>query len=87
MKDIQKMIKVKKPHELVLLVLLVIYIVFDVQVPQQMKGIFGNAFGIVAVCLVSMYVFAKCNKTLGVLGIVATYFLIKRCKSKFFAIH
>ena len=78
MKEIRSLLKVKKAHELVLLALLVFYIVIDVHTPEPLNSVFGSVYGNVAVCLASIYLFIKCNKTVGVIAMIAAYYLVKR---------
>lgn len=67
----------KSKHHLVLTILLCVFIVFDIQVPNAVANMVDNPIGKVAVaalalCLLSM------NTLLGVIGLVAAYVLIQR---------
>ena len=67
----------KSNHHLVLTILLCVFIVFDIQVPNALADMIDNPIGKVAVaalalCLLSM------NTLLGVIGLVAAYVLIQR---------
>ena len=67
----------KSKHHLVLTILLCVFIVFDIQVPDALANMVDNPIGKIAVaalalCLLSM------NTLLGVIGLVAAYVLIKR---------
>ena len=67
----------KSKHHLVLTILLCVFIVFDIQVPDALANMVDNPIGKVAVaalalCLLSM------NTLLGVIGLVAAYVLIQR---------
>ena len=67
----------KSNHHLVLTILLCVFIVFDIQVPDALANMVDNPIGKVAVaalalCLLSM------NTLLGVIGLVAAYVLIQR---------
>ena len=67
----------KSNHHLVLTILLCVFIVFDIQVPNVSVDMVDNPIGKVAVaalalCLLSM------NTLLGVIGLVAAYVLIQR---------
>ena len=67
----------KSNHHLVLTILLCVFIVFDIQVPNALANMIDNPIGKIAVsalalCLLSM------NTLLGVIGLVAAYVLIQR---------
>ncbi len=67
----------KNKHHLVLTILLCVFIVFDIQVPDALANMVDNPIGKIAVaalalCLLSM------NTLLGVIGLVAAYVLIQR---------
>ena len=67
----------KSKHHLVLTILLCVFIVFDIQVPNALANMVDNPIGKIAVaalalCLLSM------NTLLGVIGLVAAYVLIQR---------
>ena len=67
----------KSNHHLVLTILLCVFIVFDIQVPDALANMVDNPIGKIAVaalalCLLSM------NTLLGVIGLVAAYVLIQR---------
>ena len=67
----------KSNHHLVLTILLCVFIVFDIQVPNALANMVDNPIGKVvvaalALCLLSM------NTLLGVIGLVAAYVLIQR---------
>ena len=67
----------KNKHHLVLTILLCVFIVFDIQVPNALANMVDNPIGKIAVaalalCLLSM------NTLLGVIGLVAAYVLIQR---------
>ena len=66
-----------KQHHYILLVLLAIYILFDVDVPDQVKEMVDSPFGkvVVAVLVISLvYV----NPMVGALGVIAAYVLINK---------
>ena len=67
----------KSNHHLVLTILLCVFIVFDIQVPNALANMIDNNIGKIAVdalalCLLSM------NTLLVVIGLVAAYVLIQR---------
>ena len=68
---------IKSKHHLLLTILLCVFIVFDIQVPDALANMVDNPIGKIAVaalalCLLSM------NTLLGVIGLVAAYVLIQR---------
>lgn len=70
----------KNNHYLVLTILLSVFIVFDIHVPQALADMIDNPIGKISVaalalCLLSM------NTLLGVIGLVAAYVLIQRSEN------
>ena len=66
-----------KQHHYILAVLLAIYILFDVDIPDQVKEMVDSLFGkiVVAVLVISLiYV----NPMVGALGVIAAYVLLNK---------
>ena len=67
----------KDKHSLLLVVLLVIFIVVDVKIPEAVSNIVDTTVGKAVVVLASLSLFGV-NVLAGVFGIVAGYLLIQR---------
>ena len=67
----------KDKHSLLLVVLLVIFIVVDVKIPEAASNIVDTTVGKAVVVLASLSLFGV-NVLAGVFGIVAGYLLIQR---------
>ena len=78
MKVINKMLKPKKGSETMLLIVLVIYILTNVQTPKPLAKVVDNVYGNATVTMVAILIFLKTNIIVGVMSIVAAYELIKR---------
>ena len=81
-------LKYQTQHHLVLAVLLIIYILVNVQTPHSIATLVDTTFGKVAVVLAALSMF-RVNMVIGVLGLVAGYQLLMRSSltSGSFAIH
>lgn len=66
------------PQELVLFVLFVLYIVFPMDIPYPMASLIDSSLGMVALFVITVYLFLKTNPLLGVLFIFVAYELIRR---------
>ena len=67
----------KNNHYLVLTILLSVFIVFDIHVPQALADMIDNPIGKISVAALSLCLLSM-NTLLGVIGLVAAYVLIKR---------
>jgi hypothetical protein len=72
----------KKKHESVLLLLLLVYIVFDVQTPNVLSEYINNMYGTIAILVGALYIMSTVNPILGVIGLFAAYELIQRSAGK-----
>lgn len=78
MKQFKNLLKPNNSLELFLTVLLVIYIIFNVQTPNFLIPMLDNSLANIIIILIALYVFISCNPILGIIALVAAYFLIKR---------
>jgi len=78
MKNFKDLIKPANNHELILLILFIIYIVFNLQTPNFLIPMIDNIIGNTVVLLLAFLVFMKSNPILGILSFVVAYFIIKR---------
>ena len=67
----------KSNHHLVLTILLCVFIVFDIQVPNAVANMVDNPIGKISVAALSLCLLSM-NTLLGVIGLVAAYVLIQR---------
>lgn len=67
----------KNNHYLVLTILLSVFIVFDIHVPQALADMIDNPIGKISVATLSLCLLSM-NTLLGVIGLVAAYVLIQR---------
>ena len=67
----------KSNHHLVLTILLCVFIVFDIQVPNALANMIDNPIGKIAVAVLALCLLSM-NTLLGVIGLVAAYVLIQR---------
>ena len=83
-----KSLKSQTRQHMVLVLLMILYIVFNVQTPHSVATLVDTTPGKVAVVLLSLSLF-RVNTVLGLLGIVAGYQLLTRASltSGTFAIH
>lgn len=65
-------------HQLVLLVVLILYIVLNIQTPPTLAHLIDNIYGNIAVILCAFYLLANSNPIVGVIALFAGYELIKR---------
>jgi len=83
-----KSLKSQTRQHTVLVVLLILYIIFNVQTPQSVDSLVDTTLGKVAVVILSLSLF-RVNMVVGLLGIVAGYQLLTRASmgTGTFAIH
>jgi len=78
MEPYQDLIKKSNRHNLVLLIVLVLYLVLNIQTPPMLANLIDNVYGNIAVILGAFYLLAHCNPIIGIVGLYAAYELIKR---------
>jgi len=66
------------PQELLLFVLFVLYVVFPMDMPSPIASWIDSSLGMVALFVITVYLFLKTNPLLGVLFIFVAYELIRR---------
>ena len=83
--SLSKLGKSEKRHEIVLLVIFVIYILLDIQTPERLAELIDNIYGNIVVVLIAITIFANTNPVVGVIAFIAAYELIKRSRSRNFS--
>lgn len=74
------LMKQEKQHEMVLLAVLVIYIMFDISTPSMMAEHVDTVYGNIIVAVLALSLFLSTHPVIGILGLFAAYELIKRSK-------
>ena len=67
-----------KPMEISILILFVIYLIFDINPPDSMAGQIDSPVGMAIVLIITLYMFISFNPVLGVVGIFVAYEVIRR---------
>ena len=74
------LLKKEKQHEMVLLVVLVIYIMFDIQTPTLMAEYADTVYGNIIIVILALTLFLSTHPVIGILGLFAAYELVQRSK-------
>uniref|UniRef100_A0A6C0IJD7 Uncharacterized protein n=1 Tax=viral metagenome TaxID=1070528 RepID=A0A6C0IJD7_9ZZZZ len=82
MKQVLNQIKVEKKEHIVLAVLLIIYILLDIQLPTMIVGAVDNIFGKVVLYLLAFIMFMNVNPVVGILAFIAVYTMLKRASKQ-----
>jgi hypothetical protein len=64
--------------EIGILILFVIYLIFDINPPESMAKHIDSPIGMAAVLIITLYMFISFNPVLGVIGIFVAYEVIRR---------
>jgi len=67
-----------KPHELVLFIVFILYVIFPMDMPMMVASWIDSSLGMVVLFAVAVYLFLYGNPVLGVLFIFVAYELIRR---------
>ncbi len=65
-------------HQLILIVLFVLYILLDIKTPENLAFLFDNIFGQIVVILGALALFLNSHPVVGVLGFFVAYEIIRR---------
>jgi len=74
------LLRKEKQHEMVLLVVLVIYIMFDISTPSMLAEYIDTVYGNIMVVVLALTLFLSTHPVIGILGLFSAYELIKRSK-------
>lgn len=77
-----KLLKRGNEYQLILVVLLVVYITFNIETPPFLADMIDNVYGNVVVMALALSLFFKCDPIVSVVGLLAAYELIKRSSEK-----
>jgi len=78
MELINNLMKPNNQPQLILLIVLVLYIIFNIQTPHMLAQLIDNIYGNVIVLLFAVYLLTHSNPLLGVISLFAAYELIQR---------
>jgi hypothetical protein len=78
MKNLNDLLKAEKRHQLLLGIVMIIYILMNIQTPGPLAGLVDNLYGNIAVILLALSVFASTNHVVGILALISAYEIIKR---------
>ena len=79
-KQLQSLFSFEKAHHILITVLLLLYLIFDVDTPLDLAKYIDTTLGNVVVVLLSLSLVYTGNVFIGVLAIVSAYELIQRSK-------
>jgi len=82
MQNLLRQIKIEKREHLILSILLIIYILLEVQLPAFLSGAVDTIYGKIVLYVLAINIFANVNKVAGVLAFIAAYTMIKRASIK-----
>ena len=80
-KYFKKLLSFEKVHQLVIVVLLVLYLLLDVEIPFYLANLVDTTVGNIVVVLLAVTLLLSSNVIIGLLGCVAAYELIQRSRS------
>jgi hypothetical protein len=76
--DISQTFRSLSKYEATLLVLFIIYLIFDIQPPDMFAAIIDTPLGMVFILLLTLMNFMKSNVILGVIGLFVAYEVVRR---------
>ena len=78
MESYKDLLKKSNQHQLILLVVFILYILLNVQTPNMLATLIDNIYGNVVVVLMALAVLTHMNPIVGVVALYAAYELIQR---------
>lgn len=78
MQKLRDIIKANDSHQLVLGFVIILYIILNVKTPKMLSKLIDTIYGNIVVVVVAMILFSISNPVVGIVSIIAAYFLIKR---------
>ena len=82
MQQIVKQLKVEKREHLILVVVLILYIFLDIQLPRVLANAVDTIYGKIVLYVMAINIFFNVNKTVGILAFIAAYTMIKRASAQ-----
>jgi len=80
-KYVKNLISFEKMHQFVIAILLVLYLLFDIETPMYLANLVDTTLGNIVVWLLVVTIFFSSNIIVGLLSVVAGYELIQRSRS------
>jgi hypothetical protein len=87
MMNFSNLLTAEKRHELVLSIFLSFFIIFDMEIPDELAVFVNSPLGNIIIILLAISLFATGNILLGLLGLVAADMLIKRASRDSVPLH
>jgi hypothetical protein len=78
MESYKDLLKKSNQHQLILLVVFILYILLNVQTPNMLATLIDNIYGNVVVVLMALFILTHMNPIVGVVALYAAYELIQR---------
>jgi hypothetical protein len=82
MKNIVNKLKVEKQEHLIFIVLLIIYILLDIQLPTMLADAVDTIYGKLLLYILAIHIFMNVNHTAGILAFIAAYTMISRASKQ-----
>tara|TARA_Y100001958_G_C21215063_1_gene540517 strand:- start:246 stop:737 length:492 start_codon:yes stop_codon:yes gene_type:complete len=82
MKIANRVMKREESQQVFLTVVFVIYILFDIQLPDVLAKMVSSLTGNIVVALLALYIFVSTNPILGGLGLIVAYLMVHRSTHK-----
>ena len=78
MEAYKDLMKKNNSHQLLISIILVCYIMFNIQTPHFLAKIIDNIYGNIVVIMLALFILTKYNPILGVITLFVAYELIRR---------
>jgi|LakMenEpi03Aug12_release.lakeMendotaPanAssembly.Ray.scaffolds.fasta_scaffold945601_1 hypothetical protein len=82
MKQVLNKIKIEKQEHIILAVLLIIYIVLDINLPRMFVGVVDTIYGKIVLYILAFIIFLNVNPIVGLLAFIAVYMMLKRASKQ-----
>lgn len=78
MRPYEDLMKKNNTHQLFLVIILLGYIIFNIQTPNSLAVLIDNIFGNIIVIILTFFILVNSNPILGIIFVFAAYELIRR---------
>ena len=78
MRPYDDLMKKNNYHQLFLVIVLLCYIIFNIQTPHMLASMIDNIFGNIIIIIIAFFVLVHSNPILGIIFVFAAYELIRR---------
>ena len=78
MESYKDLLKKSNQHQLILLVVFILYILLNVQTPNMLATLIDNIYGNVVVVLMALFILTHMNPIVGVVALYAAYEFVQR---------